>query len=51
MGTMPWFLRLRGWLALDLLLPVLWFVLGEKPLFCDLARDGCPLDRKEADHD
>ena len=42
--------RFRTWLALDALLPVLYFVLGEKPLFCDFATDGtCPLDEEAPD--
>ena len=47
MGQLPLTIRLRQWLALDVLLPVLYFVLGEKPLFCDVG-DECPL-AKEAD--
>lgn len=44
MGEPTLFWRFRGWLAWMVLLPILYFVLGEKPLFCDLATDGCPLD-------
>jgi len=43
MGTLPLLVRFRQWFALDVLLPVLYFVLGEKPLFCDLARE-CQVD-------
>ena len=43
MGTLPLFVRFRQWLALDALLPLLYFVLGEKPLFCDMAQE-CQLD-------
>lgn len=44
MGDRPLtFKRFRAWLALDVMLTVLYVVLGERPLFCDLARD-CPLD-------
>jgi hypothetical protein len=43
--------RFRVWLALVVILPVLYFVLGEKPLFCDLADGYCPLDKPTFDEE
>jgi len=45
MGPLPWTTRFRLWLAFDIILWVLWWVAGEKPQFCDLATEGCPLDQ------
>lgn len=44
MGPLPLWTRFRQWLAIRVLLRVTWFVLGSKPLFCDMAEAGCPLD-------
>jgi hypothetical protein len=46
MGPLPWTVRFRQWLAIRVILRVLWFVLGEKPLFCDMA-DDCPYGELE----
>lgn len=51
MGEPTLFSRFRAGLALSVILPILYFVLGEKPLFCDLATDGCPLTTKEETKD
>ncbi len=44
MGPLPRWTRFRQWAAYSVLLRVLWFVAGEQPQFCDLAKSGCPLD-------
>lgn len=49
MGERRLFRRFRAWLALDVMLPVLYAVLGERPMFCDMARD-CPLERLEREN-
>lgn len=46
MGEPTLFTRFRYWVALSVMLPVLYLVMGEEPLFCDLAREGCPLDKQ-----
>ncbi len=45
MGPLPWTVRIRLWLAYTVILNVLYFVAGERPLFCDLATSGCPLEQ------
>jgi len=54
LGDPTLFQRFRSWLGFTVLLELLYFVIGERPLFCDLATDGCPLDNVtygEADTD
>ena len=41
MGPLSFWVRLRAWVALRVVLPVLYWVLGERPVFCDMA-DDCP---------
>lgn len=47
MGPLPLFTRFRLWLGYTVILSALYIVVGERPLFCDLARQGCPLDDQE----
>jgi hypothetical protein len=43
MGTLPWTVRFRQWLAFTVLLRLLWWIAGERPQFCAQAAR-CPLD-------
>ena len=51
MGTLPWYVRFRRWLALSVFLEITYILMGERPLFCDLASGGCPLDAIKYDSD